>query len=219
MHPNLRKFIADFEREAAISGSYRKKLGGGEILFLEAVWGPGFNYDYTGLKAEHPFKDSRGGQRFADFVYVRRGMKLIVEIDGFTTHLRDISPAEFDDHLRRQNDLVLSGWTVLRFSTRQLERNPSACIRQLKQGIGHLWSVSMSKHAAGESIWLSRREEIIQLAMHRDGMLRVSDVAESFCIGPRTASGWLRRFAAEGMLVPASGSVRITAYKLHGSRL
>ncbi len=169
MHPNLRKFIADFEREAALSGSYRRKLGGGEILFLEAVWGPGFNYDYTGLKPEFPFKDSKGGKRFADFVYVRRGMRLTVEVDGFTTHLSDISPAEFDDHLTRQNDLVLSGWTVLRFSTRQLERNPAACIRQLKQALGHLWSAAMSKHAAGESVWLSRREEIIQLAMHRDG--------------------------------------------------
>ncbi len=46
--------------------------------------------------------------------------------------------------------------------------------------------------------------------------LRVSDVPESFRIGPRTAAAWLRRFAAEGVLVPSSGNVRITAYRLNG---
>jgi len=214
MHPNLKKFIADFEREAALSGSYRKKLGSAELRFLELVWGPAFDDDYTGLKAEYPFKDAKGGQRFADFVYVRQGMKLVIEIDGFTTHLRDISPGEFDDHLARQNELVLSGWLVLRFSLRQMERKAAACIRQLKQAIGHLWSVSAKRYEAGEARWHTRRQAIIQLASHAEGTIRPIDIAAAFGIGPRTAASWLKRAAAEGMLEPASGTSRITAYKL-----
>jgi len=214
MHPNLKKFIADFEREAALSGSYRKRLGSGELRFLEMVWGPAFDHDYTGLQAEYPFKDAKGGQRFADFVYVRQGIKLIIEIDGFTTHLRDISPGEFDDHLARQNELVLSGWLVLRFSLRQIERYAPVCVRQLKQAIGHLWSLSASRYTSGAARWHTRRQAIIQLAMHGEGTVRPVDIASSFGIGPRTAASWLKRAAAEGMLEPASGTARITAYKL-----
>ena len=184
MHPNLKKFVADFEREAALAGSFRKKLGSGELRFLENVWGPAFDDDYTGLKAEYPFKDAKGGQRFADFVYVRQGMKLVVEIDGFTTHHRDIAPGEFDDHLARQNDLVLAGWLVLRFSLRQIERRPSVCMRQLKQAIGHLWSLTVNRYTAGETRWHNRRQAIVQLAMHGGGTIRAADIAAAFGIGP-----------------------------------
>jgi hypothetical protein len=68
MNLNLLAFIEQFEREAIEKGLYRKQLGRSEIIFLEQVWGPAFQYQFDGLKAEYPFKDAKGGQRFADFV-------------------------------------------------------------------------------------------------------------------------------------------------------
>lgn len=95
-HPEITKFIDEHEREALLKGSYRKKLGRLELTFLEAVWGPAMGYSFAGLKAEYPLKDLKGGQRFADFVFVRNGMRLMIELDGFTTHARDISPTRSD---------------------------------------------------------------------------------------------------------------------------
>jgi hypothetical protein len=109
MHSTVSDFIAAFEVEAHRMGQYRQKLGKTEILFLEKVWGPAFRYNFDGLRAEFPLKDFRGGDRFPDFIYTKGGIRLLMEVDGFTTHARDITSEEFDDHLARQNDLILQG--------------------------------------------------------------------------------------------------------------
>jgi hypothetical protein len=211
------RFIEQFEREAAHGGLYRRNLGKAELSFLENVWGPSFQYHYEGLKAEYPLKDFKGGQRFADFVYVKDGMKLLLEIDGFTTHARDISPGEFDDHLMRQNDLILSGWLVLRFSANQVEKRPHICQRQLKQAFGHWWSMSLSSLPADESgVWHLRKAALVQMAVRNRDVLKPADVAKQFNVSGRTAAIWLRRFEQEGLFTAVSGKSRVTAYALTG---
>ncbi len=86
MHPELRRFIDSFEREAREEGRLRHTLGHAETRFLERVWGPFMNFNFEGLKPEYPFFDFEGGQRFVDFYYSRGPVKLIIEIDGYTTH-------------------------------------------------------------------------------------------------------------------------------------
>src|SRR5665647_664457 len=144
MHPDVVRFIVNFEEEAVRKGLYRKKLGKYEVIFLELVIGPVLNYDFEGLSAEFPLKDFKGGDRFVDFIYIKNGMRFVFEIDGFTTHARDISPGEFDDHLFRQNELILSGWFLLRFSANQVERRAEQCQKQIFHAIGHWWSLSHS---------------------------------------------------------------------------
>lgn len=57
-------------------------------------------------------------------------VKLIVEIDGFAYHGdRDA----FERDRQRQNVLTAAGWTVLRFTWRQVHDNPSAVIAQIEQ--------------------------------------------------------------------------------------
>lgn len=216
MHPNVTQYIDQYEREAVFSGTYRSRLGPSETAFLDQVWGPAFHYDFLGLKAEYPFKDFKGGQRFADFVYLRNGMKLVVEIDGYTTHARDLSPGAFDDHLQRQNDLILSGWLVLRFSANQVTNRPQVCQRQLKQAIGHWWSeANLASSTRRGDVWLIRKEHLLQIARHGEGYLCASDVAGALKISRRTAAAWLKRLASEGSLTPVlAGQRRVTRYRL-----
>lgn len=57
-------------------------------------------------------------------------VKLIVEIDGFAYHGdRDA----FEGDRRRQNVLTAAGWTVLRFTWRQVHDDPAAMVAQIKQ--------------------------------------------------------------------------------------
>lgn len=220
MHPNVKQFIDLFEREALLTGSYRSKLGTAETIFLDQVWGPAFHYDFYGLKAEHPFKDFKGGQRFADFVYVRSGMKLIVEIDGFTTHARDLSPAAFDDHLQRQNDLILAGWLLLRFSANQVTNRSQVCQRQLKQAIGHWWSeANIAMSSERRDVWTLRKAHLLQIARHREGYIAAADVSAALNISRRTAAAWLKRLASEGGISPVrAGQQRITRYRIELER-
>lgn len=214
-HPNLRAFIEQFEREATRLGSYRSKLGEVEMLFLRQVWGPGFQFNFGGLRAEYPFRDFKGGQRFIDFVYILHGIKLLIEIDGFTTHARNISPAEFDDHLARQNDLVLAGWIVLRFSANQVERTPQVCQRQIKQAIGHWWSLTHGRLTAKEADhWSLRRNCLIDLANRHSGRLTPIQVADEFEISRTSAVQWIRRFVDEGLFTAQDQVKRVRSYTL-----
>ncbi|WP_409342664.1 DUF559 domain-containing protein [Paenibacillus sp. MBLB4367] len=215
MHPNLVRFIDQFEQEAILKGHYRAKLGKAELIFLTEVWGPAFQYNYSGLKAEYPFKDLKGGQRFADFVYVKNGLRLLIEIDGFTTHARDISPGEFDDHLQRQNDIVLSGWLVLRFSAHQVEKRTHICQRQVKQAIGHWYSIMQNGFTSEDTqIWKHRQQLVIRLAMKRDGKIKPSEAAEAFGISNKSATVWLKKFTDEGVLDVSPSDKRVRQYFL-----
>jgi hypothetical protein len=214
-HPNLRLFIEQFEREAANKGLYRNKLGEAELLFLQEVWGPAFQYNYEGLRAEYPLKDFKGGQRFADFVYIHNGIKLLLEIDGFTTHARNISPGDFDDHLTRQNDLILSGWLVLRFTAHQVEKNASVCQRQIKQAIGHWWSLTHATLSTKDSdIWTFRRQYVVHLAFRNKGLVTPSQVSTAFDISKVSSIHWLKRFSEEGLFTPVGPTTRVRTYML-----
>ncbi|MDF2652542.1 MAG: hypothetical protein K0Q73_8347 [Paenibacillus sp.] len=215
IHPNLHAFIEKFEREAVLKGLYRNKLGTTEYNFLLKVWGPAFQHNFDGLHAEYPLKDFKGGVRFADFVYIRNGIKLLIEIDGFTTHARNISPGDFDDHLARQNDLILSGWLILRFSANQAEKDPYICQRQIKQAIGHWWSLTQGTLTADDTnIWMLRKQYLIHLAHRHNGRIRPADVSEAFRISSATSSSWLKRFTEEGHFQPIKQAARVTHYAL-----
>lgn len=72
------------------------------------------------------------GERFVaevDMAYVE--LKIAIECDG-SAHLdEDVR----DRDLPRQNDLVLLGWTVLRFSYRRVQEHPEAVIREIRDAI------------------------------------------------------------------------------------
>jgi very-short-patch-repair endonuclease len=218
MNSFVQQFVEQFERDAALAGTFRAKLGKAEIAFLEQVWGPAFQYDFAGLKAEYPFKDFKGGQRYADFVYIRGGMKLVIEIDGFSTHARDVSPSEFEDHLMRQNDLILSGWLLLRFSANQVFQRPLVCQRQVKQAIGHWWSVAQVGTAGVRSdMWRMRAYQIMQIARQQGGKIRAADLTALLGAHPRAATKWLKKLAQEGALLPEKMQQRTTRYVMRYS--
>jgi very-short-patch-repair endonuclease len=219
MHPAMDKFIEEFEAQALRSGQYRKTLGKNERIFLQNVWGPAFQYNFNGLKPEYPFKDFKGGDRFVDFVYTAGGIRLIIEIDAFTTHARDISPGEFDDHLSRQNDLLLSGWFILRFSANQVEKRKHVCQRQILQAIGHWWTITHNQFSGAETqVWELRKRLIIQLALSQGGCVKTQDVANKFNISMRSALNWLKRFSSPDNLIltPIMGKEKIIGYNLLG---
>jgi hypothetical protein len=62
-----------------------------------------------------------------------RRPKLIVELDSWTHHRHRRA---FEDDRRRDGDLQLAGYVVLRITWRRLEREPEEVARQIKQRVG-----------------------------------------------------------------------------------
>lgn len=216
MHPEISKVVKRLEENAMKAGSYRTKLGKNELIFLEMVMGPVLQYNFDDLEAEYPLKDFKGGDRFVDFIYSKGGMHLALEIDGFTTHARDISPGDFSDHLMRQNDLILQGWMILRFSTHLIEKQPTICQRQIMQAIGHWWTLTHNYSFQENDVWQFRTQQLIQFALSQNGLVRNIEIARYFGIPVRTARDWVARFVSADVLIPIRPNKRIISYQLQG---
>jgi very-short-patch-repair endonuclease len=69
-------------------------------------------------------------RRIADVRFDR--IRLAIEVDGYQVHSRrDV----FEDDRARQNAFVLDGWTVLRFTARQIADRPAWVIGQILEAI------------------------------------------------------------------------------------
>lgn len=215
MHVELVNFINRFEEKARRTGQLRRTIGKAELAFLEKVWGPAFHYNFDGLEPEFPWTDFKGGERFADFVYTKGGIKLLIEIDGYTTHAKNISEKAYEDHLERQNDLVLQGWLIIRFSARQVMQKPMNCQQKVTQAIGHWWAtMNREVYDKGADIWVYRKKVIIQAAYQAGGVIHVADLSRIFGISPRTARDWAYRFVREGLIEPIRSKKQNSAYQL-----
>lgn len=99
-------------------------------VFIPVVGRHGLNF----LKPQTPFVDSDGRNRRIDFTVESNFRKYAIEIDGYTYHAEGVITRDrFDDSLFRQNDLMLAGYTVLRFSYDQITRAPDQCQAQLRR--------------------------------------------------------------------------------------
>jgi very-short-patch-repair endonuclease len=86
----------------------------------------------TGWEANAEIRDGDRLIGVGDVVFARA--KLVVEVDGLAFH---VTPERFQRDRQRQNRLVAAGWTVLRFTWRDLTERPSyvvASVRRLTQG-------------------------------------------------------------------------------------
>jgi very-short-patch-repair endonuclease len=86
----------------------------------------------TGWEANAEIRDGDRLIGVGDVVFA--SAKLVVEVDGLAFH---VTPERFQRDRQRQNRLVAAGWTVLRFTWRDLTERPSyvvASVRRLTQG-------------------------------------------------------------------------------------
>src|SRR5690606_15395761 len=93
----------------------REGHGHAEREFLERVWWPAFQ-SFRGLHPEYEVFDFSGRRSYLDFAYLARDLKLALEVDGYGPHVTEVSRWQFIHQLRRQNQLILDGWAVLRFA-------------------------------------------------------------------------------------------------------
>ncbi|QHT62386.1 DNA-binding response regulator [Paenibacillus lycopersici] len=106
-----------------------------EKKLLANVWWPAVGH-LDHLHPEYELTDMKGGKRFADFAYMPPlPLRLILEIDGFGPHWRDISRWKFADDLQRQNHLLIQGWHLLRFAYDDIDEKPRRCQQTLLMGL------------------------------------------------------------------------------------
>lgn len=92
-----------------------------EKLFVDEFLYPILGSKIGAIIPQHPFIDATGKCRRIDFAYLG-STRLALEVNGETYHAEGIIPNEmFDDNLFRQNEILRSGYKLVRFSYSQLQ--------------------------------------------------------------------------------------------------
>jgi len=180
----------------------------GEKLILQNAWYPAFGH-FDKLHPEYEVRDFKNGVRYLDTAYVHESFRINVEADGYSPHQREISRDAFSDERDRQNDLVIDGWKVIRFSVDRLINQPRECQRRLQQIMGKC----LGESEMMKGLLLEERE-IIRKALRLSGLLRVEDVQDCLGVSDRTARKWLHLLVKKRILIPGSGTQRIHFFRL-----
>lgn len=93
-----------------------------EQLFVEEFLYPLLENKIEYIIPQQLFIDRSGKSRRIDFAYHGKTSRLALEVNGETYHAEGvISNETFDDNLYRQNEILNSGYQLVRFSYSQLQ--------------------------------------------------------------------------------------------------
>jgi very-short-patch-repair endonuclease len=179
-----------------------------EMMFLKQVWWPLF-YHFHYLHPEYEVNDFKDGKRYLDFAYIRPAIRICLEIDGYGPHLKNISRWQFSDSLERQNQLVIDGWTVIRFSYDQVKEQPRRCQQIVQQVIGR-W---MGDHLDQTSLSFVEKE-VLRLVIRKGEAVSPVEVEKYLKLSDKTVKKVLSQLVDKKMLIPTSGTLRIRSYRL-----
>jgi hypothetical protein len=196
------------------TGERRSRLERGhrhaELLFLRNVWWPLLG-SVDDLHPEYEVLDWRGRSYFADFAWLPGYVKLLFEIKGYATHVRDMDRQKYCNELNRETFLNAMGYQVISFAYDDVEQRPELCITLLR--------MVLSRYQSGRapvSRALLAEKEIIRLAIQLARPIRPKDVELHFAVNPKTAALMLKDLYTNGWLLPVYGGngKRIVRYEL-----
>ncbi len=193
-------------------GERRSRLERGhahaEKLFAQNVWWQlKGNFDH--LHPEYEVLDWRGRPYYADFCYRLGRLRLLIEIKGYVTHVRDLDRPGFSRECNRETFLKGLGFTVISFSYDDVKDCPDLCITLLKLVLSSFepQSVPTTRKVIGE-------KEVLLLACSLGGDIRPIDVSRHLRVNRRTAVKMLQSLSAKGWLIPIRSGNRVLRYKL-----
>ncbi|KIL40864.1 hypothetical protein SD70_10530 [Gordoniibacillus kamchatkensis] len=182
----------------------------GEALFLRNVWWP-LRGSFEDLHPEYEVLDWRGRSYFADFAWLPGFVKLLFEIKGFATHVRDMDRQKYCNELNRETFLHTMGYNVISFAYDDVEQRPDLCITLLRTVLSRYQPSQTPISRA-----LLAEKEIIRLAIQLAGPIRPKDVACHFEIDHKTAVLMLKKLCTKGWLSPSyrGKGERVVRYEL-----
>ncbi|MEH7275419.1 DNA-binding response regulator, partial [Neobacillus vireti] len=175
---------------------------------LKQVWWPLFS-QFRYLHPEYEVDDFKDGKRYLDFAYIRPAIRICLEVDGYGPHLKNISRWQFSDSLERQNQLVIDGWTVIRFSFDQVNEKPRRCQQIVQQVIGRCLGDELDQTSLS-----FLEKEVLRLAIRKGEAISPIEVEKYLKLSDKTVKKVLSELVDKKMLIPASGTKRVRTYRL-----
>ncbi|MBP1961641.1 transcriptional regulator [Paenibacillus aceris] len=183
-------------------------LGHAEMEFLRVVWFPAVGH-FEHLYPEWEVRDFANGYRYLDFAYMPGDAKGAIEIQGYSSHARDLELWRFKDLCLRHCHLALDGWMVMPIPHPSIIESPKQCQQLMLSFVGKF----ISSHVSERLSWLE--SEALRLARRLLRPLTPSDLASHLQVSTKYARKILRSLCEKQLLTVASGHARARMYKLN----
>ncbi|MFD0681286.1 MULTISPECIES: hypothetical protein [unclassified Paenibacillus] len=196
------------------TGERRSRLERGhqhaESLFLKNVWWP-LRGNFEELHPEYEVLDWRGRSYFADLAWLPGNVKVLFEIKGFASHVRDMDRHKYCSELNRETFLHAMGYSVISFAYDDIEQRPDLCIALLRMVLSRYQT---SRGPISRVLLVEK--EIILLAAQLAQPIRPKDVELHFEIDHKTAVQMLQKLCTKGWLLPSlrGKGERVVRYEL-----
>lgn len=157
-----------------------------ERVFVDTVLSKLHNVEPSDVIPQYHFKDSRGGNRYIDFVVMNdaKGFGLAIELDGLTkiqnTWDKSLDYDRYDDMMVRQNDLLklTNIESLLRFTNKQMFNQTTWVINEINQELQkQAFNTARLREQQTHQVMMLQdyQEQIAQLKLENE---RISEQAE-----------------------------------------
>ncbi|KRE75094.1 hypothetical protein [Paenibacillus sp. Soil750] len=183
-------------------------LGHAEMEFLRSIWYPKVG-NFNDLYPQWEVRDFANGYRYLDFAYMPRDVKAAIEIQGYSSHARDLEVWRFKDLCIRHAHLALDGWLVLPLAYPSIVEAPKQCQQLILSLIGKFMATDVLPTLS----WLE--SEIIRFARRTIRPFTAPELSVHLKVSKRHARTLLHVLCDKQLLVVASGNERARSYQLH----
>jgi len=184
-----------------------KGLGHGTVEFLRLIWFPVVGH-FDHLYPEWEVRDFNNGYRYLDLAYMPGGAKGGIEIQGFSSHARDLDVRRFKDLCWRHSLLALDGWTFLPIAYLSIKDEPKQCQQLILAFIGKFISIEVPSSLT----WVET--EIVRYARRLLRPITPLEIAHHLQVSDRHARRLLHKMVDSQILLEVSGEERIRTYRL-----
>ncbi|MFC5404002.1 DUF559 domain-containing protein [Cohnella soli] len=184
------------ERKGRLERGHREA----EKLFCGNVWWRVAGR-FDQLHPEFEVLDWRGHSYFCDFVWITPYVKLVIEIKGFGSHVKEMDRQKYCNELNRETFLTAMGFQVISFAYDDVALRPELCINLLRMVMSRF-------QATTDPIGMTTlaEKELVRLSCALGGMLRPLDVEKHLGLNHRTAVKTLRILCVKGLASPVAGA-------------
>jgi hypothetical protein len=174
---------------------------------LRSIWYPTIGH-FNHLRPEWEVRDLNNGFRYIDFAYMPGHARGAIEVQGYSTHARDIEVWRFKDLCVRHCLMELDNWLVMPIAYPSIIDDPRICQQIILSFVGKFLSAEVPAHMS----WLEA--ETIRFARRLLRPFTATEVAAHLRICNKHARNILRTLATNHDLAIVSGTKRIRTYQL-----
>ncbi len=182
-----------------------------EKLFLQNIWWE-LKGNFACLHPEYEILDWRGRPYFADFAFIpNKFMRILLEIKGFNSHIRDMDQTKFCNENKRELYLQAIGYRIVSFAYDDIEQRPEQIISLVRLFL------SQFEAEQKDTNWrVLAEKETLRLALSSSRPLRPKDVEDHFRMNHRTAVKLLHNLCEKGMMSSTrrGAGVRARSYEV-----